>query len=286
MTNRAKITMAGARAFAPSDGREDMLWDSAAPGLGLRARPNDGIAATHPGSSNWALASQARAAALAFLAREKGGGSPVPLPASGLTLTKLVAEYVERRSPSWKPFTVKATLSSLKSAILPALGHLRVGSVVRADIARFFHEYGRRKPGGANRSHGILRSRFDCAIAWGHRPDAAGRRSRETVQGHRPLPATAARAVARRGRSGEARRGPAPARRREPGLRRGGAPAPADGGRSGEIHRLRWREVKDDRLVMSDICDEEQSAPATGFISRTEEKVIALLPSQVGRNMD
>ena len=40
MTNRAKITMAGARSFAPSDGREDMLWDSAAPGHGLRARPN------------------------------------------------------------------------------------------------------------------------------------------------------------------------------------------------------------------------------------------------------
>ena len=46
---------------------------------------------------------------------------------------------------------MKATLSYLNSAILPAIGHLRVGSVVRADIARFFHEYGRRKPGGANR---------------------------------------------------------------------------------------------------------------------------------------
>ena len=32
--------MAGTRAFAPSDGREDVLWDSAAPGLGLRARSN------------------------------------------------------------------------------------------------------------------------------------------------------------------------------------------------------------------------------------------------------
>ena len=42
---------------------------------------------------------------------------------------------------------------------------LRVGSVVRADIARFFHEYGRRKPGGANRSHEILRNMFDCASA-------------------------------------------------------------------------------------------------------------------------
>ena len=43
--------------------------------------------------------------------------------------TKFAAEYVERRSPSWKPSTVKATMSYLNSAILPALGHLRVGSV-------------------------------------------------------------------------------------------------------------------------------------------------------------
>ncbi len=42
-------------------------------------------------------ADRARAAALAFLAREKGGGDPVPLPASGPTLKAFAAEYVERR---------------------------------------------------------------------------------------------------------------------------------------------------------------------------------------------
>ena len=63
-------------------------------------------------------------------------------------MTKFAAEYVERRLPAWKPSTVAATLSYFNSAILPALGHLRVGAVVRADVARFFHEYGRRKPGG------------------------------------------------------------------------------------------------------------------------------------------
>ena len=40
MTNRTKITMAGARAFALANGREAKLWDSAAPGLGLRVRAN------------------------------------------------------------------------------------------------------------------------------------------------------------------------------------------------------------------------------------------------------
>ncbi len=133
------------------------------------------------------------------------GGSSVPLPASSPMLTKFAAEYVKRRSPSWKSSTVKAALSYLNSAILPALGHLRVGSVVRTDIARFFHEYGRRKPGGANRSHDILRTMFDCAITWGHRPEVAG----NPCTGIVPLSPSAARAVAWRGRFSEARRGPA-----------------------------------------------------------------------------
>ena len=55
-----------------------------------------------------------------------------------------------------------------------AIGHLRVRAVVRADIACFFQEYRRRKPGGANRGHDILRNMFDCTNAWGHRPEAIG----------------------------------------------------------------------------------------------------------------
>ncbi len=82
---------------------------------------------------------------------------------------------------------MKATETYLNSAILPALGHLRVGSVVRADIARFFHEQGRRKPGGANRSHDIPRNMFDCAIACGHRPEAAGNPCKGIVR-YRRLP--------------------------------------------------------------------------------------------------
>ena len=40
MTNRTKITMAAARAIAPVDGRDAVLWDSAASGLGLWVRAN------------------------------------------------------------------------------------------------------------------------------------------------------------------------------------------------------------------------------------------------------
>ena len=39
MANGTKIAMASARTITTADGREAVLWDSAAPGLGLRDRP-------------------------------------------------------------------------------------------------------------------------------------------------------------------------------------------------------------------------------------------------------
>ena len=192
------------------------------------------------GKPRAAKADQAQAAALAFLAREKGGGDLLPLPASGPTLAKFAAEYVERRSPSWKPSTVTATMSYLNSAILPALGHLRVGAVVRADVARIFHEYGRRKPGGANRSHDILRNMFDCAIAWGHRPEAAGNPCTGIVRYRRPPRGRLLGAVLRQ-REDESPICVAAVRL-----------LLLTGCRPGEIRCLRWREVKPDRLALSD----------------------------------
>ncbi len=259
MTERTRLTDALALAVQPRE-REYAIHDTALQGFMLRVQPN--------GARSWVFrfrrggkprrvtlgkpdavkADQARAAALAFLAREKGGGSPVPLPVSGPTLTKFAAEYVERRSPSWKPSTLKATMSYLNSAILPALGHLRVGSVVRADIARFFHKYGRRKPGGANRSHDILRNMFDCAIAWGHRPEAAGNPCKGIVRYRRPP----------RGRllgADDLAKLGAVLRRREdenPVCVSAVRLLLLTGCRPGEIRCLRWCEVKPDRIALID----------------------------------
>ena len=259
MTERARLTDALALAARPRE-REYAIHDTALQGFMLRVQPNgarswvfrfrrDGTPRRVTlGKPDTVKADQARAAALAFPAREKGGGHPLPLPASGPTLTKFATEYVERRSPSWKPSTVEATSVYLYSVILPALGHFRVGSVVRADIARFFHEYGRRKPGGANRSHEILRNMFDCAIAWGHRPEAAGNPCKGIVRYRRPP----------RGRllgaDDLAKLGAV--------LRQRASDKPVcvaavrlillTGCRPGEIRRLRWCEVKPDRLTLTD----------------------------------
>ncbi|MXW90375.1 MAG: tyrosine-type recombinase/integrase, partial [Rhodospirillaceae bacterium] len=259
MTERARLTDALALAARPRE-REYAVHDTALQGFMLRVQPNgarswvfrfrrDGTPRRVTlGKPDAVKADQARAAALAFLAREKGGGSPVPLPASGPTLAKFAAEYVERRSPSWKPSTIKATMSYLDSAILPALGHLRVGSVVRADIARFFHEYGRRKPGGANRAHDILRSMFDCAVAWGHRPEAAGNPCAGIVRYRRPPRGRLLGAddLAKLGAVLRQREGESPACVAAVRL------LLLTGCRPGEIRCLRWCEVKPDRLTLTD----------------------------------
>ncbi len=108
MTERARLTDALALAARPRE-REYAIHDAALQGFMLQVQPN--------GARSWVFRfrrdGEPRAAALVFLAREKGGGNALPLSPSGPTLTKFTAEYVEWRSPSWKPSTVTATMSYL-----------------------------------------------------------------------------------------------------------------------------------------------------------------------------
>ena len=139
-------------------------------------------------------------------------------------------------------------MSYLNSAILPALGHLRVCAVVRAEVARFVHEYGRRKPGGANRSHDILRNMFDCAISWGHRPEDAGNPCTGIVRYRRPARGRllGAEDLAKLG---------ATLRRLEVESSTCVATVRLilmTGCRPGEIRCLHWCEVKADRLTLID----------------------------------
>ena len=141
------VTDAIALAAQPRE-REYAIHDETLRGFMLRVQAG--------GSRSWALrfrhdgkprrvtlgkvgtmtADQARAAALALLAREKRGGRSLPPPASGPTLARFAAEYVERRSPSWKPSTHDSTMSYLHRAILPSLGALRVDAVTRGSCPR------------------------------------------------------------------------------------------------------------------------------------------------------
>ena len=259
MAERARLTDSIAQAARPRT-REYAIHDATLKGFMLRVQPD--------GARSWVLrfrrngksrrvtlgrvgmlaADRARTAALAFLAREKGGGRPLPVPPSGPTLARLAAEYMERCSPAWKPSSRAAITSYLNSAILPAIGHLRVDAVTRADIARWFHHYGQRRPGGANRCHEILRSMFARAIDWGHRPETAGNPCAGITRFRRPPRGRllGAEDLARLGATLRDLEQKWPLRVAAVRL------ILLTGCRPGEVRRLRWCEVKSDRLALID----------------------------------
>ena len=113
-------------------------------------------------------------------------------------------------------------------------------------MARWFHEYGRERPGGANRAHDILRDMFARAIAWGHRPETAGNPCAGITRYRRPP----------RGRllseDDLARLGTVLRRleNRSPLKAAAVRLSVLTGCRSGEVRRLRWRDVKRDRIVL------------------------------------
>ena len=258
MAERVRLTDAVAQATRPR-ARDYAIHDVTLQGFMLRVQPG--------GARSWVLrfrrngksrrvtlgrpgmltVDRARAAALAFLAREKGGTKPVPVPPSGPTLVRLAAEYIERCLPAWRESTRAAVTSCFNSAILPAIDHLRVDAVTRADIARWFHHYGQRWPGGVNRCHEILGSMFARAIDWGHRPESAGNPCTGITRFRRPP----------RGRllgAGDLARLGATLRdleQRWPVRVDAVRLIPLTGCRPGEIRRLRWCEVKPDRLALT-----------------------------------
>ena len=259
MSERVHLTDALALVTQPR-AREYAIHDTTLQGFMLRVQPGgarswvlryrrDGKSRRVTlGSARTFTAEQARAAALALLAREKCGSQPMPAPTSGPTLARFAREYLARRSPAWKPATRRMVETYLRCSILPALGPVRINAITRIDVARWFHAYGRRRPGGANRSLAILRDMFSRAVDWGHRPEETGNPCRGIERYRRP-PRGRLLGAGDLAKLGEV-------------LRRLENAHPVQvaavrlllltGCRPGEVRRLRWAEVKPDRLMLTD----------------------------------
>lgn len=82
---------------------------------------------------------------------------------------RFITDYSESRN---KPSTVQANKGFGKCHILPALGHLKVPDVTRADIAALMKKMAR-TPTHANRVLSATRKMFNMAEVWGMRPDGS-----------------------------------------------------------------------------------------------------------------
>ena len=116
MTNRTKITAPRARAFVPAVGREAVLWDSIAPGLGLRVRPNGrktwivhrrcngSVVKRTLGTLDALTVEDARHAARVLIGDAEAGFAPAAVPTVRTFGPAFLADCAER----WKPATRRA----------------------------------------------------------------------------------------------------------------------------------------------------------------------------------
>ena len=164
MANRTKITEARARAFVSAGGREAVLWDSAAPGLRLRVRPNgcktwivhrrcDGSVVRRTlGPFHALTVEDARHAARAIIADAEAGGAAAAIPTVRTFAPAFLADCAER----WKPATRRAHADGMSHFILPGFGDRRVDALTAKDVRNWFDDLSVTRAGSANRALAVL----------------------------------------------------------------------------------------------------------------------------------
>jgi integrase len=164
-----------------------------------------------------------------------------------MTFRDLSEALLQAKEGVWRPGTMKAVSIYLRAELLPAFGDRPINRLTTAEIAEWFHAYSLRRPGGANQALSHLRTALKFARETGRLPRDA------------PDPSSPIRKNTRRARgrllnaSQLAKLG---AWLEAPHLRWLDV---ADaihlilltGCRSGEISRLQWAEVLEDRLRLT-----------------------------------
>ena len=274
MTTRTKITMAGGRAFALAGGREAVLWDSAAPGLGLRARPNGrktwivhrrcngSVIKRTLGGLDALTVGDARHAARAMFADAEGNGAAAAVP----TVTTFAPAFLSDCAKRWKPATRRAHADGVRLHILPALGERRVDAVTAKDVRNWFDDLSVTRAGSANRALAVLSSMMKHAEALGLRREDSnpckGLRRRKTGFTAHYLTDDEFAALGRAFDGAEADHPVAVAALRF---------LLYSGARKSEALRLKWEHVHGDRAVLPD----SKTGPRTIWLASPARAVLA-----------
>ena len=226
---------------------------------------------------------EARAKCLAI---ETGAQSDGPEGGAVPTFAEFAAGPARACFVRCKPSTQETVRLALSTQLLPAFGSLPLDRITRACVTRWFDEYSRTAPGGANRKLDLLRRILNHAVACGHlqtnpargikrnpRPKLTRFLSREEVRRlHRELD-----------RYSDAR----PSRARQADIIR---LLLLTGCRKSEIRTLRWQDVDGNTLNLVDAKTGPRqvilSAPARAILDRQPRSGSALVfpsPSSSGR---
>ena len=282
-TRRIRLTDSNACRFRPSES-EYTVRDTKTPGLGVRVKPSGYRTWVYHGSAagssrrhslgpvSLKTVEDARLECLELQLREQTGEAPDETVKVAVPKFRdfVEGEWKTARYDRLKPSTRKGVDSAMKSQLLPNFGTLPLDRITRSRVNRWFDQYSRSAPGGANHALDTLSRILNHATIFGHiaaNPTRGIRRnprrkmtrflSREEI---RRLHAVLDACVAER-----------PVH----------APA-ADiirlllltGCRRGEILNLQWREVGKDILELVD----SKTGPRTVFLSPKAKAVIERQP--------
>ncbi len=280
MNRRARLTNSLIKSLNPGE-REYTVRDTLVPVLGVRVHPSGAGSYVHfsngtkvsLGSTMHLTVQEARVRCLALLTEAPPRKGPVPL----------FRDFTEHEwRDSWihrsKPATIQWRERCLKRQLLPAFGALRLDRITLAMVHRWFDNYSRTAPGGANHCLKILRQILNHAVACHHigsnparnvRPNHRQKlmrflSSEELERLHRTLD--------RHDREAPRR----PSQRQQIDIIR---LLLLTGCRKNEIVRLRKQEVSSDHLHLAD----SKTGPRTVFLN---EEARAIIDRRISGNSD
>ena len=173
---RRRLTDANVARLAPA-AREYTVWDTRHAGLGVRVRPSGhrsyvycrkgdgGVRRITLGPAALTGVEEARRRCLGI---ETGTQADSPQRCAAPTFAEFVAGPGRACFDRCKPSTRKTMASVVSARLLPAFGPLPLDRIDRSGVTRWFDEYSRTAPGGANNALKLLRQILNHAVDCGH----------------------------------------------------------------------------------------------------------------------
>ncbi len=257
MAERRRLTDAAIARLRPRE-REYTVWDSRMPGLGVRVRPKGGktyvflmdslsrVERVSLGPVSSKGIEEVRRECHALNADPKPPGTVAQNRGAPLFREFVEGEWKRAHFDGYKASSQRGAGYVMAAKILPAFGSRPLDRIAPHQVRRWFEAYSKAAPGGANRSLALLRQILNFAVACGHidsNPTQGIRPNRRSLPDrflsrdeirrlHQVLDA----------QTGNANRQQAEIIRL----------LLFTGCRKAEIVRLRWSEVQDDMMALSD----------------------------------
>ncbi|MCY4607343.1 MAG: tyrosine-type recombinase/integrase [bacterium] len=170
MNRRERLTDTLVRKLKP-ESREYTLCDALVPSLGVRVHPSGGRSFIHVdggkraslGSVSFKTVRQARKESLERLTLGTDDNASVPCFRDFAT-----GPWKDSWVHRCKPATIRWFERNLNGRLLPTFGSLRLDRITPAMVHRWFDDYSRTAPGGANHCLKVLRHILNLAVSRGH----------------------------------------------------------------------------------------------------------------------